>query len=216
MSDNLIDLLLPPTRGAADRIYGVVVGIVTNNQDPDKLGRVKVRFPWLSDADESWWARLAVVMAGKERGAFFLPEVDDEVLVAFEHGDVRFPYVLGGLWNGKDNPPATNDDGKNNLRLLKSRSGHIIRLDDSDGAEKIEIIDKTEKNSVVFDASANTITIKADADITLESAQGKVVIKGQSIEIKSTAQDVKIESSANADVKASGQLNLKGSMVNIN
>jgi uncharacterized protein involved in type VI secretion and phage assembly len=200
----------------ASRIHGVVVGVVTNNQDPEGMGRVKVRFPWLSGSSESWWARIAAPMAGKERGAYFLPEVEDEVLVAFEHGDIRFPYVLGALWNGQDKPPATNEDGKNNIRVLKSRSGHIVRLDDTDGAEKIEIIDKSEKNSILIDASANTLTIKADSDITLESAQGKVVIKGQSIDIQSTAQDVKIEASANMDVKAGAQMNVKGSMVNIN
>src|SRR4051812_31769405 len=81
------------------RIYGVVVGVVTNNQDKEGLGRVKVKFPWLSDADESNWARIATPMAGASRGVFFLPEVDDEVLVVFEQGLVSRPYVLGGLWN---------------------------------------------------------------------------------------------------------------------
>lgn len=212
--DALAELLAPPAHGG--RFYGVTVGVVTNNQDPDGMGRVKVRLPWLSDEDESFWARIVAPMAGPERGVYFLPEVDDEVLVAFEHGMVEFPYVLGGLWNGADKPPESNDDGKNNKRTIKSRSGHIIRLDDSDGAEKIEIVDKTQKNSIIFDASANTITVKADSDITLESAQGKVIIKGQSIEIKSSAQDVKVESSANMDLKASAQMNVKGSMVNIN
>jgi len=80
------------------------------------MGRVKVKFPWLSDEHESWWARIATPMAGGGRGAYFLPEVNDEVLCAFEHGDVRFPYVVGALWNGKDAPPTTNDDGKNNFR----------------------------------------------------------------------------------------------------
>ena len=94
---------------ASGRIYGVVVGIVTANQgDPDGLGRVKVRFPWLASDAESAWARIATLMAGNKRGSFFLPEVEDEVLVAFEHGDLRYPYILGALWNGKDKPPDTN------------------------------------------------------------------------------------------------------------
>ena len=102
----LIDLInASPARNG--RILGVVTGVVTNNKDPDKLGRVKVRFPWLSDTDESWWARVASPMAGKDRGVFFLPEVDDEVLVAFEHGDPRFPYVIGALWNGSTPPFLT-------------------------------------------------------------------------------------------------------------
>ena len=147
---NFYDLISDIAEEKVGRITGVAVGVVTNNQDPDGLGRVKVRFPWLSDADESQWARIAAPMAGKDRGVYFLPEVDDEVLVAFEHGDPRFPCVIGALWNGKDAPPATNSDGKNNVRVIKSRSGHIIRLNDEDGKEMIEIIDKSEKNSIIF------------------------------------------------------------------
>ena len=215
---NLLHLFIDPDEreAIASRLGGVVVGVVTNNQDPDGMGRVKVKLPWLSDTDESAWARVATPMAGPGRGLYFLPEVDDEVLVAFEHGDARFPYVLGALWNGQDAPPADNGDGANNIRVIQSRSGHIIRLDDTDGAEKIEIIDKSGKNSVTIDAAANTITVKADSDITFEAAQGKVTLKGQSVEISSTAQDVKLESAANMDVKSSGQLTVKGATVNIN
>ena len=99
-TDGLRALLTPQARN--DRFYGVVVGIVTNNQDPENMHRVKVRFPWLSNDVESNWARVAAPMAGKGRGAYFLPEVDDEVLVAFEHGQVDHPFVVGCLWNGKD------------------------------------------------------------------------------------------------------------------
>jgi uncharacterized protein involved in type VI secretion and phage assembly len=154
-------------------------------------------------------------MAGKERGIYFLPEVDDEVLVAFEHGDVRFPYVVGALWNGKEAPPETNDDGKNNLRVIKSRSGHLIRLNDEDGKEKIEIIDKTEKNSIVFDTAKNTITITTDKDIALSASQGTIKLDARKIEIKSSA-DTKIEAGAGMDVKASATMNVKGATVNIN
>ncbi len=210
---NFFDALID--REDTTRITGVVVGVVTNNQDPDGMGRVKVKFPWLSDTDESYWARIAMPMAGKQRGLYFLPEVDDEVLVAFEHGDVRFPYVLGALWNGQDTPPAKNDDGKNNVRLIKSRSGHVIRLSDEDGKEKIEIIDKSEKNSLVFDTASNTITITTDKDITLSASQGTIKLDAQKIEIKSSA-DAKIEAGAGMDVKASGTLNIKGATVNIN
>jgi uncharacterized protein involved in type VI secretion and phage assembly len=199
----------------ASRIHGVVVGVVTNNQDPEGMGRVKVKFPWLSDDDESHWARVAAPMAGKGRGVYFLPEVDDEVLVAFEHGDVRFPYVLGALWNGQDEPPETNDDGKNNIRVIKSRSGHMIRLTDEDGKEQIKIVDKSEKNSIVFDTAKNTITITTDKDITLTASKGTIKLDAQKIEIKSSA-DTKIEAGAGMDVKASATMNIKGATVNIN
>lgn len=214
---NFFDILIDTEEREAmgSRIQGVVVGVVTNNEDPDLMGRVKVKFPWLSDADESHWARIATPMAGKEHGVYFLPEVDDEVLVAFEHGDVRFPYVVGALWNGKEAPPAKNEDGKNNIRIIKSRSGHVICLNDEDGKEKIEIIDKSEKNSIVFDTAENTITITTDKDITLSASQGAIKLDAQKIEIKSSA-DTKIEAGAGMDVKASSTMNIKGATVNIN
>jgi uncharacterized protein involved in type VI secretion and phage assembly len=207
--------LLSSAEKDQSRIYGVVTGIVTNNQDPDKLGRIKVKMPLISSDDESHWARVATLMAGKERGAFFLPEVDDEVLVVFEQGDVNAPYVIGALWNGVDTPPETNSDGKNNIRVIKSRSGHIIRLTDEDGKEKIEIIDKSEKNSLVFDTANNTITITSEKDITLSATKGTIKLDAKNIEVKSSA-DSKVESGAGLDAKASGTMNIKGATVNIN
>jgi len=197
------------------RIYGVVAGIVTNNKDTEKLGRVKVKIPRLSGEDESNWARVTSFMAGKERGAFFLPEVDDEVLVAFEYGDINMPYVIGSLWNGKDVPPENNSDGKNNIRVIHSRSGHVITLDDSDGSEQIKIMDKTEKNMIIIDTKNNTISIKSDKDIELSAPNGKVTIEAMDLVTKSTAS-TKIEATSSVDVKASGNLNIKGAMVNIN
>ena len=215
MSESLLDLLMPPCAGSGHPIYGVVVGIVTNNHDKEGLGRVRVRFPWLSDSDESAWARIAVPMAGKGRGAYFLPEVDDEVLVAFERGDVRFPCVLGGLWNGTDTPPETNGDGKNNRRLITSRSGHTICFDDTSGSETISISDQNAKNSIVIDVANNTVTISADSDIAIKSKSGKITISGTGIELVSQAE-VKIEASADMNVKAGGQMTIKGTTVNLN
>lgn len=207
--------ILEPKKRPESRIYGVVVGIVTNNKDTEKLGRVKVKIPRLSGEDESNWARVISFMAGKERGAFFLPEVDDEVLVAFEYGDINMPYVIGSLWNGKDVPPENNSDGKNNIRVIRSRSGHVITLDDSDGSEQIKIMDKTEKNMIIIDAKNNKISIKSDKDIELSAPNGKVTIEAMDLETKSTAS-TKIEATSGVDVKASGNLNIKGAMVNIN
>jgi uncharacterized protein involved in type VI secretion and phage assembly len=206
MNDSLLDVLVPEN-SQSDRVYGVVMAIVTNNQDPEKMGRVKVRFPWLSDDNESWWARIASAMAGPNRGIYFLPEVEDEVLVGFEHGDIRFPYVIGALWNGQDSPPANNDDGKNNIRLIHSRSGHLIRLDDSDGDEKIEIIDKTGSNSITIKSSDNSLAITCQGKLTLNASQG--------IEITSDA-DIKIQAATTMDINANATMNIKGATVNIN
>ncbi len=223
---NLLGVLMDTeTREAiAGRIYGVVVGVVTNNQDTDKLGRVKVKFPWLSDEDESYWARIATPMAGQDQGICFLPEVDDEVLVAFEHGDVRFPYIIGALWNGKDTlPKEKENDGGNHIRVIKSRSGHVIRLNDEDGKETIEIIDKSKKNSLIFDTANNTILITADKDIILSASQGTIKLEAQNVEIKSSADTtiaadggMEMKASRTAKIEASGTMNIKGATINLN
>ena len=121
---SLLELITEGADGdvAAGRMYGAVIGLVSNVSDPDKLGRVKVRFPWLQDDSESPWARVVSFMAGPDRGAVFRPEVDDEVLVVFAHGDMRFPFVIGALWNGKDKMPSERGGDKDNaIRLIAIR-----------------------------------------------------------------------------------------------
>jgi uncharacterized protein involved in type VI secretion and phage assembly len=157
------------------RFYGMTVGVVTNNKDEEGLGRVKVKFPWLSEQDESYWARVVTPMAGKDRGMYFLPEKDDEVLVAFEHGMIEFPYIIGALWNGQDKPPESNNDGKNNKRVIKSRSGHQIILDDTENNEQIIIRDKTGKNEIIIDSKNHAITVRVEKDMVVE-VMGKVNI----------------------------------------
>ena len=213
MASELLDELRQ--KDESGRIYGVVTAVVTNNKDPRGLGRVRVEYPWLGKDREGYWARIAAPMAGRDRGLYFLPEVDDEVLVAFEQGDVRFPYVIGALWNGKDAPPAKNDDGKNNVRLIRSRSGHVIRLTDEEGKEKIEIIDKSGNNSITIETATNQVTIKSEKDITLRAPKGAIKLDAQKLEFKSSA-DAKIEAGASLDVKAAATMNIKGQVVNIN
>jgi uncharacterized protein involved in type VI secretion and phage assembly len=218
---NLLELLndKEDAHAVTGRVYGVVVGVVTNNQDPEKLGRVKVVYPWLSNSEESHWARIATLMAGKDRGSFYLPEVDDEVLLAFDHGDVRFPYVLGMLWNGKDTPRYDNGDGKNDKRVITSRSGHefvfddneqqgkvvihtkknhVITLDDAAGGEKISVVDKTGSNSVVIDSNQNSIAVKSAMKLTIES------------------QVIEIKAGATMKLEAGATMTIKGAMVMIN
>jgi uncharacterized protein involved in type VI secretion and phage assembly len=224
MSQNLLDVLSP--QDSTQRIFGVVIGIVTNNRDPDNQGRVKVKFPWLSDDEESWWARIATVMAGPSRGSYFLPEVDDEVLVAFDHGDMRFPYVLGALWNGRDQPPTNNSDGQNNIRMIHSRNGHILRLDDTQSAEKVEIQSKSghivrlndqpggEKVEVIDKTGSNHITIQSlDNSMNLE-CQGKLTIKALAIEISSQT-DLKLEG-VTVNLSGSALVRINGGLVTIN
>jgi uncharacterized protein involved in type VI secretion and phage assembly len=198
-----------------ERIYGVVVGIVTSNT-LDAMGRLEVRFPGSSDTDIGHLARLATLMAGNGYGTFFLPQVNDEVLVAFECGDITRPYVIGALWNGQDKPPDTNANSQNNLRFIKSRSGHLVRLDDTDGAEKIEIIDKSGGNSITIDTARNTITIKAAQDILITAAQGTIKLDAQNVEIvSSAATGVQARGGLTLD-GSPGDTTIKGAMVNIN
>ena len=107
-------------------VKGIAIALVTQNKDPEGLCRVKVRYPWHDKPADSYWARLTMPMAGKDRGLVLIPEVGDEVVVGFEREDLRFPYVLGALWNGQDKPPIANDDGKNDKRILKSRKKHYL------------------------------------------------------------------------------------------
>lgn len=202
-------------------IYGVAIGIVTNNSDPEKRGRVKVNLPWRGENDESYWARIASPMAGNERGIVFYPEVGDEVLVAFDRGDITFPYVIGALWNGQDKPPETNADGKNNIRKIRSRSGHElifndddknkqekieihtkgghrIILDDSSGKEKIEIVDKSGNNKIIIDSVQKSIAMESEM---------KLIIK---------ANIVEIEGSTSLTLKSNAALTIQGMPIKIN
>ncbi len=193
---------------------GLGVGIVTSNKDPENMGRVKVKLPWLSGEDESTWARVVTPMAGNGRGFEYLPEVDDEVLVGFEQDDILRPYVLGAVWNGMDKPPlalseAVGGNGQVNKRIVKSRSGHTIILDDTDGAEQITIIDKTGNNKITIHSPDNAIQIVAQGDLTIE-AQGKITLKGTAgVEMTSQAQ-VKVEGQAGVEVSSDAQLKLSG------
>ena len=191
----------------------VVVGVVTNNTDDDGEGKVKVKFPWLVDNDESAWARLVTPMAGPSRGLFILPEINDEVLVAFEHGDMTRPFVIGSLWNTMDKPPKTNSEvtGDNvvNERIWKTRAGHTISLDDTNGSEKITISDKTGNNKITIESSSNKISINADGDIALD-AKGKVEVTSAT-DVNVTAQgNAKVTTTGNTEVSATGKVSITG------
>jgi phage protein D/phage baseplate assembly protein gpV len=196
---------------ARDSEASLVIGLVLDNEDPDGLGRVRIKLPGLSEDESGYWARVAAPMAGGGRGTFFLPEKKDEVLVAFEQGDITRPYILGALWNTEDKPPETNPD----VRLIKSRRGHSVRFDDTDGAEKIEIIDKSGENSVTLDTKGSTISIKSSQDVVIEAPRGKISLHAKNVEVKSTA-DTKVEAQTTLNLKAGATMTIKGQRVNIN
>lgn len=214
---------------------GVVIGVVTNNNDPEKLGRVKVKFPTLGDSVESNWARLAIAGGGAARGFDIRPEVNDEVIVAFDRGDVRLPVVLGGLWNAKHKPPVAADKavkgGKVVQRAIVTRLGHQILLVDGDSPAdhyvEISLSDKKTKiqvgengitvvanqgKPISLTAGQTSITITNSGDIALKAnnitmeGKAKVSIKAPQVEIKGDAA-VKIEAGA--------QLEAKGAIVKV-
>jgi phage protein D len=216
---------------------GVVVGQVSDVRDPQHLGRVAVRFPWLSDDYVSDWARTVQPGAGKDRGAQILPEVGDEVLVAFEQGDFRRPYVLGGLYNGVDGPKSGGGDlvdgsGAVGRRTFVSRTGHRIDLHDANGGKDgIALASGDGKLTLTLDASGTTVKVHSEGTVTIESTRGvtidagngNVSISGQQVDIKASA-GLTLDGGPQTSVKSSGQMTIdgggmttvKGGMVRIN
>jgi phage protein D len=196
--------------GSPSTTRGLAIAVVTDNQDPDGLGRVKLTFPWLAPDQASDWVRVAIVGGGPERGIAFLPEINDEVLVGFEHGDIHFPYVLGGLWNGVDKPAVDTNKaitgGKVQLRVIKSRVGHHITIDDTDGGGGITIADKS-GNTVAVDTASNSLKVKVQGDVKMEATGNFKVEATGSVEIKGLG--VKIDGGG-------GMVEVKGTMVNLN
>ena len=149
-----------------ETINGVAVGIVKDLADPDNMGRVKLEFPYLGGKNISSWARIATLMAGPDRGSWFMPEVDDEVLVAFDHGDNQSPYIIGFLWNGQDPPPSEQP----RERMLRSLNGHTIRFLDSTpnaGDRGALVIEDAHGNRIIL--SNGKITIKSTAVLELNA-----------------------------------------------
>jgi uncharacterized protein involved in type VI secretion and phage assembly len=152
------------------KIQGVVTGKVTSVKDPDKQGRVQVSFPYLGGQNESTWAPVATLMSGGSRGSWFMPEVGDEVLVAFNQDNVAHPFIIGFLWNGEDQPPTTDQ----HLRVIRSVNGHEIRLYDppvSSGDQgHIRIQYARGDGSVnVVEINNTSIQIQSDSAISIEA-----------------------------------------------
>lgn len=180
--------------GFGGRWYGVYPALVSDLADPDGQGRVKITLPWSPDTGSDQyeaWARLAVLMAGNNRGSWFIPDVDDEVLVAFEGGDPRRPYILGMLWNGTDSPHESMDSsGNNEIKSIRSRNGVKLTLDDTDGQEQF----------IVETPGGQTVTLK--------DGPGSVEIKD------SNGNSVKFESSG-ITFNSSGTFTVSASTISL-
>nr|MBA2254019.1 VgrG-related protein [Chloroflexota bacterium] len=196
------------TTGGQAAIHGMVVAKVTANEDPEEVGRVKLMFPWLSDDYESDWARVVQLGAGPDSGAVFLPEVHDEVLVAFEFGDVRRPYVLGGLYNGIDRPRLGRvlfDNGKVLRRGFVSRKGHRFVLFDDDGKSGIALLSSDDKLRLSLNETTGEIRIFGDPKVTIEA---------MNIKLKADV-DIALEAPKIA-IKADATVDIDGGMITLN
>lgn len=217
--------------------YGVAVGVVTDINDPEKRGRLKVKLIARDTSEyETDYIRVLTPMCGKQWGSFFFPEVGDEVLVAFGGGDISRPYVLGSLWNENDKPPVEIKDGKNDIREIKTKSGHILKFLDekdkeeilittpkyltismNDEKEVIAVQDKEGKNILKIDSKNGAVTVNADKKIILKTGNASIEMDGsnnqitiesnQSIRLKS--QQISIEAKGGIDMKASSNINVK-------
>ena len=202
------------TLEAGGHAKGVAVAIVRENKDSSGLGRVKVSFPWHSQPQESYWARVATPMAGKQRGIYFIPEVNDEVLVAFERGDLRFPYVVGSLWNGPDPSPETNADGNNDIRVIHSRGDHKFTINDNAGTPLMQI-ELADGKRVTINKDGIELNDAKGNKVNIQSTSGSISVEATtSISLK--APQITIEASGTMTVKSGGTLTVSGSIVTIN
>jgi len=204
--------------------YGLHYAVVCQNKDPDNLGRIKVRLPWLDrgDTDQAHWAQMLTPMEGDKFGWYAMPDVDDVVVVMFIAGDISQPVIVGGVWSKPDNSPEPNEDGANNFRGYRSRTGHRLILDDSK-KPKIVIADKTGKNVIgmgEFDkdgAGPNVCAVykppmSGTTGVAVSTMEGKLEVSCPSGKLLVQAdQNIKISSKSSIDIKAGTELEVDGS-----
>ena len=228
--ESLIDSVEESIDRLNRKFYGVVTGKVRSVSDPMSLGRVQLTLPFLDDADNSPWARIAAPMAGSFHGHYFIPRVDDEVLVAFEHGDVRAPYVLGSLWTAMAQPPLSSPSSEK--RAIRTPEGNQIVFEDRPEAITIQtgptpiqslpgtVSPSGSNHSIALTSSG--IELASPKEIKLGVQTTKITISSSGVEITLGSSKIKLSTSSidieapTISVKATGTLTLKGSTVNIN
>jgi uncharacterized protein involved in type VI secretion and phage assembly len=213
--------------GTRQRVYGLTLGTVKSLRDPKFLGRAQVSFPWLSSSVDSAWAPIATAWAGRNRGTYLLPEVGDNVVVAFLHGDLKHPYIVGFVWDDDNRPPETSPDldrrdlksksghklvfddftGRQSL-TLQSQGGHTVKLDDTAGAMKISISDSAQQLSIVLDSVTGKVTVSSTSgEIALSAPAGRISLNAANIDIHATGS---------LSLKGDGAVSVTGAVVKIN
>ncbi len=224
---DLLTILSPPTRLQPGQTF--LVGIVTDNQDPEGLGRVKVWFPTLTpktgeNAHASHWARVVAIGAGNGRGFDCLPEINDEVLVAFEHGNIHRPYILGGVWNGQDLPPKSVTESIQNsnvrVRTFRTRTGHQIQfIEEDQGNSKAGVyIETTAGHKIRLNDSENVVEVQTNGkhELRLDDQKGCIEMKTPSHTIRMDQTGISLNAAGNIDIKASGVITVQGSLIKLN
>ena len=206
-----LDIAYPQVKSVRPNISNLQMAVVLDNNDPEQMGRVKVKFPW-NESDETPWVRVMSMGAGKDHGWFCLPEIGDEVLVGYEQGSPDLPIVLGGLYNSDDAPNAEVGDEANSIKAFHTRSGNKIILNDTDGDEQINIIGK-DGSKILMQSKGPSITIETGGDLTIKAANIKIEAD-QEISIKS-GTDLKTEAGVNMELKASVENKVEGAMVTV-
>jgi uncharacterized protein involved in type VI secretion and phage assembly len=203
--------------------YGLHYGIVCQNKDPDNKNRVKVRLPWLDggETEQTAWAQLVTPMEGNKFGWYTLPDIDDVVVVMFIAGDFNQPIILGGVWSKADTSPEPNEDGANNFRGYRSRSGHRMVLDDSNAGTKVWIADKTAKQMIGMGtfakdgAGPNICAVykppmSGDNGVSISTMEGKMEMTAKGV-LKVKAQNIKINAKTKIDIKAGSDFTVEAS-----
>lgn len=221
LTPSMASSLAAPQQDPPRLWYGVVPAVVTNVNDPDNLGRVKVKYPWLSDSVESNWARVISVGAGDNRGLMIMPEVQDEVIVTFENGQFDVPYVVGGVWNGRDAAPMSASTFQNNgsvvVRQLKTRTGHELTFTEKSDSSMVEILESKGLKITLDGTNKKIELLDGTLKITLDDTGKKITIDGGAaadVEIK--GKNIKLQAGVNLSLIASAQAELTGAMVKIN
>lgn len=217
MPQELLEATTESSRPEERRFFGVAIAQVISNLDATGLGRVQLRLPWLPSFQP--WARVAVPMAGLARGTWFIPQPGDEVLVAFNHGDVREPYVVGSLWNAQDQPPALLPTDAVDKRIIRTPLGHEVEFDDL--TQSITITSTTQQKIKLDPTGIDVETTAGTAKISLDTA-GNISIKGMlsikleapKISIKGTTIDIK--SDVATEINGGAVCNVQGGVVKIN
>jgi uncharacterized protein involved in type VI secretion and phage assembly len=204
MVSGLVDTAAQAEAAEERRLYGVTVARVVNNIDRTGNGRVQIHLPWLPEVEP--WARVAVLMAGANRGTFFVPQEEDEVLVAFNQGDIRDPYVIGSLWNGQDPPPTTEPEDAIHKRIVRTPVGHEIAFDDSAaavhitscGGHKIHI----DREEILIETSGaeGRIRLNNEGELSIEATQS----------LSLSAPEISLEAERTIDIQADTRVSVDG------